>query len=129
DALSEDLKPCDMHKWKLACRGFGPIHYQTSTRKQRLKKNQHRIEGAREIVDFVSKWVTHFRNREVFEKYTVASIREDVILVIRNVQQKIKNEKGILNSVKRNGFKTLIRWTDNPKELKKGPYKGRESLS
>ncbi len=128
DTVSEDLGIYDMHKWKLACKGFGPIHYETSTRKQWLKKNQYRIEGAREIVDFVSKWVTHFRNRKEFEKYTVASIGHDVILVIRKAQQKIKTEKGILNSVKLNGFKTLIKWADNPKELKKGPYRGRKSL-
>jgi hypothetical protein len=58
----------------------------------------------------------------------VASIREEVILVVRKSQQKIKTEKGILNSVKLNGFKTLIKWTDNPKELEKGPYKGRKTM-
>jgi coenzyme F420-reducing hydrogenase alpha subunit len=128
DAVSEDLRGYDMHKWKLACKGFGPIHYATSTRKQWLKKNRYRIEGAREMVEFVNKWVSQFRNREEFEKYTVASIGQEVILVIRRAQQKIKNEKGILNSVKLSGFKTLIKWAENPKELMKGPYKGRESL-
>jgi hypothetical protein len=128
DAVSEDLRIYDMHKWKYACKGFGPIHYVTSTRKQWLKKNRYRIEGAREMVDFVGKWVTHFRNKKEFQKYTVASIGQDVILVVRKAQKKIKTEIGILNSVKLNGFKTLIKWADNPKELKKGPYRGRESL-
>jgi coenzyme F420-reducing hydrogenase alpha subunit len=128
DAVSEELGSYDMHKWKLACKGFGPIHYVSNTRKMWLEKNQHRIEGAREIVDFVGKWVTHFRNRDEFENYTVAAMKQEVILVIRKVQQKIKNEKGILNGVKLNGFKTLVKWADNPKELKKGPYKGRVSL-
>jgi hypothetical protein len=128
DAVSEDLETYDMHLWKQACKGFGPIHYVSSTRIMWLKNNQNRIEGAREIVDFVRKWVTHFRNIKKFENYTVASIRDEVILVIRKDMQKIKTERGILNSVKLNGFKTLVKWADNPKELKKGPYKGRSTL-
>jgi len=128
DAVSEELGIYDMHKWKLACKGFGPIHYVSSTRKMWLEKNRYRIEGAREIVDFVSNWVTHFRNMDKFENYTVAAMRQEVILVIRKAQLKIKNEKGILNSVKLNGFKTLVKWADSPKELRKGPYKGRASL-
>ena len=128
DSVSVDLKTFDMHKWKLACKGFGPIHYVSSTRKMWLEKNQYRIEGAREIVDFLDKWTTHFREIDSFELYTVAAIREEVILVIRKAQQKIKNEKGILNSVKLNGFRTLIKWADNPRELRRGPYKGRKTL-
>ncbi len=80
------------------------------------------------MVDFVDKWTAHFRYNDEFEKYTVASIRQEVILVVRKFQQKTKNEKGILNSVKLNGFKTLIRWTDNPKELEKGPYRCRKTV-
>jgi hypothetical protein len=127
-AISDDLGTYDILKWKLACKGFGPIHYTSSTRRMWLEKNQYRIEGAREIVDFMEKWVIHFRNVEEFENYTVAAVREEVILVIRKKQQRIKTEKGILNSVKLNGFKTLIKWADNPKELRKGPYKGRKTL-
>ena len=33
EAVSEDLGTYDMHKWKQACKGFGPIHYVSSTRK------------------------------------------------------------------------------------------------
>ena len=128
EAVSEDLGTYDMHKWKLACKGFGPIHYVSSTRKMWLEKNRYRIEGAREMVDFVGRWVTHFRETEKFENYTVAAIGQEVILVVRKAQQRIKNEKGILNGVKLNGFKTLVKWADNPKELKKGPYKGRATL-
>ena len=128
EAVSEDLGTYDMHKWKLACKGFGPIHYVSSTRKMWLKKNRYRIEGAREMVDFVGRWVAHFRDTEKFENYTVAAISQEVILIVRKAQQQIKNEKGILNSVKLNGFKTLTKWADNPKELRKGPYKGRATL-
>ncbi len=128
ETVSEDLETYDMHKWKLACKGFGPIHYVSSTRKMWLEKNRYRIEGAREIVDFMDRWVTHFREMEKFENYTVAAIQQEVILVIRKGHQKIKSEKGILNSVKLNGFKTLIKWADNPKELNRGPYKGRKTL-
>jgi hypothetical protein len=128
DAVSEDLETYDMHKWKAACKGFGPIHYVNSTRRMWLDKNQYRIEGAREIVEFMDKWTTHFRNRDEFENYNVAAIRQEVILVIRKAHQRIKDEKGILNSVKLNGFKTLIKWADNPIELRKGPYKGRKTL-
>lgn len=88
----------------------------------------YRLESAREIVDFVDRWTNHFRNNEVFEIYTVASIRERVILVIRRAQQKIKSEKGILNSVKLNGFKTLVKWAENPIELEKGPYRGSDNI-
>lgn len=128
DTVSEDLEHYDMRKWKLACRGFGPIHYVSSTRRMWLEKNRYRIEGAREIVGFLKKWMNHFRSLKDFENYTVATIQQEIILVVRKAQQKIKNEKGILNSVKLNGFKTLIKWADNPKELKKGPYKGRKTL-
>jgi hypothetical protein len=128
EIVSEDLEHYDMYRWKLACKGFGPIHYVSSTRKMWLEKNRYRIEGAREIVDFVGKWATYFRNSEKFENYTVAAMRQEIILVVRKAQQKIKNEKGILNSVKLNGFKTLLKWADNPRELKKGPYKGRKTL-
>ena len=72
--------------------------------------------------------MTHFHEMEKFENYTVAAISQEVILVVRKAQQRIKNEKGILNGVKLNGFKTLVKWADNPKELKKGPYKGRATL-
>ncbi|MFW9833528.1 MAG: hypothetical protein ACFFEK_06010 [Candidatus Thorarchaeota archaeon] len=126
--ISEDLETYDMLKWKLACKGFGPIHYTSNTRSMWLEKNRYRIEGAREIVDFMKKWVNHFRNDEEFENYTVTAVREEVILAIRKKQRRIKTEIGILNSVKLNGFKTLIKWADNPKELRKGPYKGRKTL-
>ncbi|MFW9807557.1 MAG: hypothetical protein ACFFFK_12585 [Candidatus Thorarchaeota archaeon] len=128
ETISEELCTYDMHKWKIACKGFGPIHYVTKTRKQWLKENQYRVDGAREIVSFVGKWIGYFRELEKFDNYTVAALKQEVILVIRKAMQKIKNEKGILNSVKLNGFKTLIKWTDNPKELRKGPYRGRETL-
>jgi hypothetical protein len=128
DAVSEDLMHYDMHKWKLACKGFGPIHYVSSTRRMWLDKNRYRIEGAREIVEFMEKWMTHFRSMDKFENYNVAAIKQEVILVVRKAHQKIRDEKGILNSVKLNGFKTLIKWADHPIELKKGPYKGRKTL-
>lgn len=128
ETISKELSIYDMHKWKLACKGFGPIHYVSKTRKQWLKENQYRIEGAREIVEFVDKWVGHFRGLEKYEIYTVAALKQEVILVIRKTMQRVKNEKGILNSVKLNGFKTLIKWADNPKELRKGPYRGCETL-
>ena len=128
ETVSEDLETYNMHKWKAACKGFGPIHYVSSTRRMWLEKNRYRIEGAREIVEFMDKWMTHFRNMDEFENYIVAAIRQEIILVIRKAHQRIKDEKGILNSVKLNGFKTLIKWADNPIELRRGPYKGRKTL-
>jgi len=128
ETVSGGLNTYDMHEWKVACKGFAPVHYVNSTRKQWFKTNQYRIKGAREIVEFVGKWVTYFRSISGFEEYTVAALQEEVILVIRKAQKLIKTEKGILNSVKLSGFKTLVKWADNPKELKKGPYKGRELL-
>ena len=76
----------------------------------------------------LDRWMTHFRNLDKFENYIVAAIKQEIILVIRKAHQRIKDEKGILNSVKLNGFKTLIKWADNPIELRKGPYKGRKTL-
>ena len=69
DAVSENLETYDMHKWKAVCKGFGPIHYVSSTRRMWLEKNQYRVEGAREIVEFMDKWMTHFRNMDEFENY------------------------------------------------------------
>ncbi len=128
DAVSEDLEVYDIHEWKKACRSFAPISYAVHTRKQWLKTNRYRIEAAREIVEFVDSWVTHFRNREDFKGYTVAALQEEVIQVIRKAQQKIASEKGVLNSVKLNGFKSLIRWADNPKQLENGPYGGSDTI-
>lgn len=128
EAVSKDLQVYDIHEWKQACKSFAPISYAVSTRKQWLKNNRYRLEAAREIVGFVDSWVTHFRNREDFEGYTVAAMKDEVILVIRKAQQKIKLEKGILNSVKLNGFKTLIKWEDYPEELENGPYEGSDSI-
>ncbi len=113
-----------MHKWKEACKSFAPISYSENTRKQWFKKNQYRIDAAREIIEFVDSWVLHFRNRDDFEIYVVAAVREEVIASIRKAQQSIRSEKGILNDVKLSGFKTLVKWSDNPRELEKGPYKG-----
>jgi hypothetical protein len=42
--------------------------------------------------------------------------------------QNNRDERGILNSVKLSGFRTLMKWADNPSELNKGPYKGCKSL-
>ena len=128
DLLSSELMTYDISKWKLACRGFGPIHYVRSTRKMWLEKNQYRLEGAREIVEFVDRWVNHFRDNGRFDAYTVTLLRQEVIRVIRRAMVNIRDEKGILNSVKLSGFRTLMKWADNPSELNKGPYKGRKSL-
>ena len=38
ETISKELSIYDMHKWKLACKGFGPIHYVSKTRKQWLKE-------------------------------------------------------------------------------------------
>jgi hypothetical protein len=128
EAVSKNLDVYNMHEWKLACKSFAPISYTNSTRKQWLKNNRYRIEAAREIVEFVDSWVTHFRKRDGFDSFPVAAMKKEVILVVRKAQRKIKSEKGILNSVKLNGFKTLIKWADNPEELEKGPYKGSDLI-
>lgn len=128
ESVSKDLSAYDICKWKKACKSFAPITYTNYTRKQWLKENRYRLEAAREIIDFIDRWMNHFRNRKKFQNYSVAAIKERMILVIRKAQQKIKNEKGILNSVKLNGFKTLVKWADNPIELKKGPYGGSETI-
>jgi hypothetical protein len=128
DILYNELMTYDLPKWKQSCRGFGPIHYVSNTRKMWLEKNQYRLEGAREIVEFVDRWVTHFRDNGRFDKYTIALLKQEVIRVVRRAMQSIEDEIGILNAVKLSGFKTLIKWADNPSELNKGPYKGRKTL-
>ncbi|MHA2358783.1 MAG: hypothetical protein ACXAB5_00785 [Candidatus Thorarchaeota archaeon] len=128
EAVSKDLDVYNISDWKEACKSFAPITYAVNTRKQWLKINRYRIEAAREIVEFVDSWVTNFRNREEFENYTVAAMKEEVIQVIRKAQQRIKAEKGILNGVKLSGFKTLVKWADCPMELEKGPHRGSDTI-
>ena len=125
---SRDLEVYDVSRWKSACKSFAPIKYSDYTRKSWLKANAFRINSAREIVDFMDAWMSTLRSKKKFDRYTVSAIQDCLIRGIRVVMKKQSDEKGILNSVKLAGFRTLIKWTDNRDELEKGPYNGAERL-
>jgi hypothetical protein len=114
----------DIDEWKKACKSFAPIKYSDYTRKTWLKANAYRLASAREIVDFMDGWMKNLRQNPKFDGYTVNAIRDCLIAGVRVIMKKQSNQKGILNSVKLSGFRTLIKWADNRGELELGPYKG-----
>lgn len=120
----QDLTVYDLGEWQKACRSFGPVHYVSETRKQWFAKNSFRLEAARDISEFVETWVKNLREDERFEEYTVTAIREGIIRAVREQQEKEGAELGLLNSVKLNGFKTLVKWAGEQKLLEEGPYEG-----
>lgn len=125
---SKDLDVYDIDEWKKACKSFAPIKYSDYTRKTWLKANAFRLTAAREIVDFMDGWMMNLRQRLKFDDFTVIAIQDCLIEGIRLAMKEQSNQKGILNSVKLSGFRTLIKWADNRGELELGPYKGAEKL-
>lgn len=125
---SKDLAAYDIDEWKKACKSFAPIKYSEFTRTSWLKANRYRLTAAREIVDFMDAWMNKLRQNPKFEAFTVNAMRDCLIAGIRVVMRRKSDKKGILNSVKLAGFRTLIKWADNRRELELGPYEGAKQI-
>ncbi|MHA2423649.1 MAG: hypothetical protein ACXAEF_02610 [Candidatus Thorarchaeota archaeon] len=123
-AISPDLQVYDFEEWQKACKAFGPIHYNTETRMEWFDKNKSRLNGAKEIVDFIDTWTEKLGKNGDFSGYTASAIRDGIVQVIRNQQERRRMKLGKINAVKLAGFRTLIKWAEDQTELEKGPYKG-----
>jgi hypothetical protein len=128
ERISRDLEVYDIASWKEACRSFAPVKYSDYTRKKWFKENRFRLAAAREIVDFIDSWLKNLRKEPELEAFAVSALRNCLITGIRDVQRKTNEKKGILNGFKLSGFKTLIKWADNRKELEIGPFSGAEEV-
>ncbi len=126
--IAPALKICDLIEWQRACSAFAPPHYAKVTRKMWFADNQKRLPAAREIVEFIDGWTQTFREMIEFENVTKDAIRGGVIEAIRNEQEKQTSTKGRVNVVKLSGFRTLIKWAENPDRLNEGPYGGKDHL-
>ncbi len=122
--ISPDLQVYDFKEWQNACKAFGPVHYNTETRLEWFEKNKSRLDAAREILDFIDSWTEKLGKDGDFSEYTSSAIRDSIVQVIRNQQERRRMKLGKLNSVKLAGFRTLIKWADNQTELERGPYRG-----
>jgi len=127
--LIRDIAVYDLKEWSKACKSFAPIHYDKMTRKQYVKSNESRVSVGREIADFINTWEQNLRKREEWQQYKVASIRNLLVDCVRTAQREQGLDFGLLNTVKLSGFKTLMKWVDNPSELEKGPYWGAKKLT
>jgi len=128
ELIQVDLEVYDLLVWQKACKSFGPIHYDSETRKQWFQNNQFRLEAAREITEFVESWIKGLREKKQFNEYTIETIRTGIIQAVRMQQKEAGAELGLLNPVKLNGFKTLIKWADDKNLLEEGPYNGAKEI-
>ena len=126
--ISPDLQVYEFKEWQKACKAFGPVHYNKETRKEWFDKNKSGLDAAREIVEFIDSWTENLRKNCDFVIYTSSAIKDGIILVIRKQQERRGMELGKVNAVKLAGFKTLIKWADNPTELEHGPYRGASTI-
>lgn len=117
--VTEDLVGYDLEEWQKACKSFAPLHAEKETRRVWFKANRFRLDVAREIVEFVETLVTIYRGDKFFEGVRVSDLRRAIVDVIRHVKEGKGIELGKLNVVKLSGFKTLVKWADNPSELDK----------
>ncbi|MHA1907886.1 MAG: hypothetical protein ACW98Y_11370 [Candidatus Thorarchaeota archaeon] len=122
--IAPDLQVVDFKEWQTACKAFGPVHYNTETRIEWFEKNRSRLDAAKEMVDFLDTRTETLSKDDDFSGYTTSAIRDGIVLVIRNQQERRRMKLGKLNAVKLAGFRTLIKWADDQTELEKGPYKG-----
>ncbi len=124
DLVAKDLIVYDLSEWQKACKAFGPVHYESETRKEWFAKNRFRLDAAKEITEFVESWVKNLRGNGTYEEYTITAIREGIIEAVRKQQEMGGASLGLLNPVKLNGFKTLVKWAENQELLEEGPYEG-----
>ena len=128
EIVTSDLDVYDLASWQAACKGFGPIHYDSQTRKQWFRKNNWRINAAREIVDTVDDWTTLALEKDELSNASRSGILKTIIRIIREAQENLGMNLGKLNVVKLAGFRTLIQWGIDDGALEKGPYEGAEEL-
>lgn len=122
--IQPELGKLDLKEWQEACKSFGPLSYNRTTRKMWYEKNEGRIPTAREIVDFVEGWTDRLRADETLDPVRKGAIRETVVDIIRDAQGERGIEKNKLNTVKVAAFKTLVKFADQPGRLEDGPYEG-----
>ena len=117
EEITLDLDVYDLVEWQKACRGFGPVHLDHQSRKEWFESSKWRVPAAKEIVDFIESWKIKFQKDENFSNTLASAIVKGLIDAVRNMQKKKGMQLGLLNVVKLAGFKTLIRWADNPSEI------------
>jgi hypothetical protein len=112
--ITQDIQGLDLVSWQTACRAFAPIHSDKFTRKEWFENNRYRLGAAREIVDFVDRWAKELRQSTRLETVSMGAIRRGIIDAVRAEQETHDMRLGKLNVVKLSGFRTLIKWADEP---------------
>ena len=126
EEVTPDLEVYDLFEWQKACRGFGPVHLEQQTRKEWFESSKRRMSAAREMVEFIASWKTKYQNDERFSDARASAIVKGLIVAVRKVQKKKGMQLGLLNTVKLAGFRTLVKWADDPSEIgKKRTPKGK----
>ncbi|MGY5864850.1 MAG: hypothetical protein RTV41_09620 [Candidatus Thorarchaeota archaeon] len=126
--VTAELKSIDLGKWQKACKGFGPLNYDFATRKMWLEQNKQKISTARQIIKVIDKLAKSLGKSDTLEDVQMSAIRKEILETIRNTQKKEGLTQYKLNEFKLATFKTLIKWTDEPKRLEEGAYEGRDDL-
>lgn len=126
EEVTQDLEVYDLVEWQKACRGFGPVHLEQQTRKEWFESCKRRLPAGREIVEFIESWKTKYQKDEKFSDVKVSAIVKGLIDAVRKLQKKKGMQLGLLNVVKLAGFRTLVKWADDPSEIgKKRAPKGK----
>jgi hypothetical protein len=119
EEVTQDLEVYDLVEWQKACRGFGPVHLEQQTRKEWFDSSKRRLPAAKEIVGFIESWKSKYKNDERFNGVQVSAIVKGLIEAVRKSQKKKGMQLGLLNVVKLAGFRTLVKWADDPSEIGK----------
>jgi hypothetical protein len=119
EEVTPDLEVYDLFEWQKACRGFGPVHLEQQTRKEWFVSCKRRLPAAREIVEFIRSWKKNYQKDEKFIDVRVSAIVKGLIEAVRKLQKKKGMNLGLLNVVKLAGFRTLVRWADDPSQIGK----------
>ncbi|MGY5853290.1 MAG: hypothetical protein RTU92_06980 [Candidatus Thorarchaeota archaeon] len=112
--VAPEIQGLDLVSWQTACRAFAPIHSDQFTRKEWFENNRFRLGAAREVVDFVDRWAKELRKSARLETVSMGAIRIGIIEAVRAEQETQDMRLGKLNVVKLSGFRTLIKWADEP---------------
>lgn len=128
EAVSEKLRTADLSPWQDACKSFGYIHYEKTTRREWFEKNEPRVRTARRIIRFIDGIARELRRDKKLESVLMSEIRSHIVEGIRRVQEEQGLELNRINPVKVSAFRTLIGYADHPVRLDEGPYEGASSL-